>query len=90
MMHEETNEMLLAFLTQYFPVKRLRDGRRFKRGILIEGRWLGPKASDSKFFLKSQSDLNSAFSILYKILVDVFGFTATEVNPVLLTYLNVY
>jgi len=82
-----SQDIMLKFLQAYFPVKKLKDGRRFKRGIIIEpGFSVGPTR---KIYLKPQSELHALFVILYSILEDVFDFSKLEINMVLLKYLNV-
>ena len=41
---EYSQELMLNFLHANFPVERLKDGRRFKRGIIIHGDFIGDEA----------------------------------------------
>ena len=81
-----SQELMLKFLQEHFPVKRLKDGRRFKRGIIIDGEFTG--LFSHKVFMAPQSELQKAFAFLADILDDVFAFSKLEINMVLLKYLK--
>ena len=83
---EYSQELMLNFLHTNFPVERLKDGRRFKRGIIIHGDFIG--GPTTKGFLKPQSEIKSLFILLSSVLEDVFAFTKYEINMVVLKYLN--
>jgi hypothetical protein len=87
MVDEMSQELILRFLQVNFPIIRLRNGRRFSRGIVIETGFTG--RMETKHFLKPQNELQALYAILYAILRDVFGFNNKEINTALLTYLNV-
>lgn len=78
---------MLRFLHLNFPVKKLKDGRRFKRGIILDSGFIeGPTR---KVFLKPQKEINSLFILLSKVLEDVFAFSRLEITTALLAYLKV-
>ena len=77
---------MLRFLQANFPVKKLKDGRRFKRGIILDSGFIeGPSR---KVFLKPQTEINTLFILLSKVLEDVFSFSRVEITTALLTYLK--
>ncbi len=81
-----SQDLMLKFLHNNFPVKKLRDGRRFKRGIIIEnGFSVGPTR---KLFLNEPAAMNALIIVLASILTDVFAFTPREVNLALTAYLK--
>lgn len=83
---EYTQEIILNFLQINFPIKKLKDGRRFKRGIIIDSGFIeGPTR---KVFFKPQAELNSLFILLSKVLEDVFSIPKLEINMALMKYLN--
>lgn len=78
--------LMLKFLQEHFPVKRLKDGRRFKRGIIIDSDFTG--MFTHKVFMAPKEEIKKLFALLSDILDDVFAFTRLEINVVLVTYLN--
>lgn len=84
---EISQDIMVKFLQNHFPVKRLKDGKRFRRGIIIDSGFTG--IANVSLFLSNKEDINRAFNILYGILFDVFCFTMYEINMVLLKYLNI-
>jgi hypothetical protein len=83
---EESQELMLWFLKLEFPIKKLRDGRRFKRGIVVNSAYTQTK--DIPFFLKPHSELTALYATLGNALDDVFAFTQLEINTVLFKYLQ--
>lgn len=84
---EISQTLMLKFLQQNFPVKRLKDGRRFRRGIIIDGDFTGNFTQ--KVFMAPQDQLQKLFAYLSDILEDVFAFSRLEINKAVLTYLKV-
>lgn len=78
--------MMLTFLQEHFPVRRLKDGRRFRRGIIIDGDFTG--FFTQKVFMAPREELNKVFALLSNVLDDVFAFSRLEINMVLMTYLK--
>jgi len=84
---EISQALMFKFLQENFPVKRLKDGRRFRRGIIITGDFTGRFTHNT--FMSPEPELRNTFAFLSDILNDVFGFSQLEINMTLLSYLNV-
>ena len=82
---EITQDIMLKFLKDNYPVTKLRHNRRFKRGIKL-GEYSTHEKGHS--FLKPREELNKTFNGLYDALNDVFGVPEYEINVVLLRYLD--
>jgi len=85
--YAKSQALMLKFLQENFPIKRLKDGKRFKRGMIIEGEFTG--TNSVRLFMSYKEDINRVFILLSRILEDVFAFSRLEINTALLTYLNV-
>jgi len=83
---EFSQKAMLAFLQTNFPVKRLKDGRRFRRGIIMDGGFVG--GSTRNTYMSPKIEREQTFILLSRVLEDVFGFSRYEVNMVLAKYLN--
>jgi hypothetical protein len=79
--------LILKFLQENFPVKRLKDGRRFRRGIIIDGSFTGMFTHNT--FMSPETELQRTFAFLSDIIENVFGFSKLEINMAILTYLNI-
>jgi hypothetical protein len=77
---ESMQQIMLNYLSKTYPIKKIRDGRRFKRGIVSD--------YDEKYFLKPTNEANRLFSYLSNDLTAVFSPTKLEINMVLLKYLG--
>lgn len=77
---EITQKLMLEYLQKNHPIKKLRDGRRFKRGILTD--------DEIKIFLKPREETNKVFNYLATELFEVFGVQQLEINMAVLKYLN--
>ncbi len=84
----KSQALMLKFLQENFPIKRLKDGMRFKRGMIIDGDFTGSPQT-IRLFMAPKKELSMVFAILSNILEDVFSFSKLEIHTVLLTYLNV-
>lgn len=76
---EVKKDIMIKYLKVAYPIKRLRDGRRYKRGFVI---------NDVPYFLKSRSELNKAFNALKEMLIIVFDASEYEANLTVLTYMD--
>jgi len=83
---EFSQKVMLDFLQANFPVKRLKDGRRFRRGIIMDGGFVG--GSTRNTFMSPKIEREQTFILLSKVLDDVFGFSRFEINMALAIYLN--
>lgn len=79
-MDETTQIIMLNYLQKTFPVKKLKDGRRFKRGIRTD--------EDMNLYLSPREETNKAFNYLSNDLANVFGVPQVEINLTVLKYLN--
>ena len=77
---EYSQELMLMFLKQNYPIKRLKDGKHFKRGVIIDS---------TNVFLSPKSELHKLGIQLTYILDDMFSFSKLEINMVVLKYLNI-
>jgi len=84
---EFSMKIMLDFLQTNFPVKRLKDGRRFRRGIVLDSGFIGRQSI--KTYMAPKSERRRTFILLSKILEDVFGIPKYEINTVLTIYLNI-
>lgn len=87
---EISKKLMLDFLQNHFPIKRLRDKthrRKFRRGIVMDGDFTDGTTVNR--FMAPKEERNRTYQMLYKILDEVFGFTKTEINVVLLDYFNI-
>lgn len=84
---EFSQKAMLDFLQTYFPIKRLKNGRRFSRGIILDGDFTG--LSTRNIFLSPRKEQVHSFMALSRVLEDVFGFPMAEINTVLLKYFNI-
>jgi hypothetical protein len=83
---EESQELMLWFLKLEFPIKKLRDGRRFKRGIVVNSAYI--RSNNIHFFLKPHEELIALYATLGNVLDNVFAFSHLEINTVLFKYLK--
>ena len=82
---EITQDIILDYLKAEYPVTKLRDGRRFKRGIVLDG----VNGNDKGFgFLKPNEELKKTFNGLFNSINDMFGVSHYEINVVILRYLD--
>lgn len=77
---EEMQQIMLNYLRKAYPIKRLKDGRRFKRGIVSD--------TGDKLYLTPQSDAERTFKNLDTNLKRVFSAEQLEINILLLKYLG--
>jgi hypothetical protein len=82
---EITQDIILRFLRDNYPVTKLRDKRRFKRGIRLHEYHPDEKGHG---FLKPRVELNKTFNALSETLSDVFGISQYEINVAILRYLD--
>ena len=76
--------IVLNFLKNEFPIKRLKNGKRFGRGIIINYNNL-----EYRKFLSNKNDVDKLFIILYKILINIFDLSGLEGNSIVLKYLGI-
>lgn len=77
---ETMQQIMFDYLSKAYPIKKIRDGRRFKRGVVSD--------SDEKYFLKPQIEANRLFNYLSNDLISVFSAEQLEINMVVLKYLG--
>lgn len=82
---EITQKIILNYLKVEYPVTKLRDNRRFKRGIIILDYSTNPKGFS---FLQPRAELNKTFDSLFQSIKDMFGVSEYEINVVVLKYLG--
>lgn len=71
-------DLMLNYLKKSFPVKRLKSGRRFKRGVDIDGH---------SFFLPGSSDM---FKVkIYNSLKGCYAASDEEIKLVIKRYYNI-
>lgn len=87
-MDDKFKNFIIKFLKRHFPITKIKksDSTRFHRGIYIHNGFTGKE--DRKFYMSDKKDLNDAYAELFKILENVFGIGAKEINPILLQHLN--
>jgi len=79
--------MMDGFLRRHFPVKRIKPKRskRFRRGIIVDPGFIN--TNKTEYFLTPYSETKELFTMLYKVLYSVFGFTSDEITQVIYQYL---
>jgi hypothetical protein len=81
------SEIISKYLIRNYPVKRIKDGRRFKRSIRIFNTRNG-KTNVTNIFLKSKTDKFILRKHLIADLSMVFGFPTTMVESVISNYIG--
>ena len=83
-----TQELIVKFLKNNFPVQRLKNNDRFQRGILIPKCLTG--YADRKFFLRPVFNRKELFSSVYEILRSIFGVSPSEIIEAMKAHFNAW
>ena len=85
-MNTTIEDVILNYLKRNVPIKKIRNGRRFKRGFTLnyENHFISKK-NDAK----SKTEINIAFSVLTDEIKYVFNSSDQTTNIVALKYLNI-
>ena len=92
------HEILLKFLKLHFPIQRIKEGKRFKRGIIIPNSFISkyhiiydPAYNYSpilRYFLTTKDQRAALYGELQVILQMVFAISVAEIATVLYPYLH--
>ena len=81
MLDFETEKLLLLYLKNAYPIKRLNYGGRFRRAIII--------SAEKIFFLRDKSNFNESLANLSRILARTFHLKPEETINALKIHLNI-
>ena len=78
-------KLLERFLIKHFPVKRIKDGEHFKRGIIIPSYFTN--LQQTHFFLTPGEKSHKLYSTLYQIMKLIFSLSDKEITNAIYRYL---
>lgn len=89
-MDKQLHGLVHKFLNRNFPITKIKKGnaKRFQRGIVISNGFTGK--GEMKYYIKEKHDFKNLYAELFRILVDVFGLSSVEINPILFQHLNLF
>jgi hypothetical protein len=79
MLFNDDQELMMKFLNLNYPIQRLRNGRYFKRSILVDR---------GCYQLSNQDDLFKAYNYLQHVLTLMFSVDVRVTSEVLRVFLN--
>ena len=81
MSNTQHKDLMIKFLTLNYPVKRLKRGRHFNRGIIMD--------NGESYFLSDKSQSIPLYSGLVNMLMLVFGCGESESREAVASFLNI-
>lgn len=87
-MYTEIESIVIKYLIRHYPVERLKDKKRFKRGIEITVVNKEGFSTTKKYFFKNDIDVSLMKVLLLKDVLTVFGFKPNEIVDIISDYIE--